>query len=179
MFNFFKKKGPVINVVDKVVINETAKLHTLLNLWKNDKNIAFIFWFDESLRQAENYFSSQTTEPIPLLTAREAASPQLGDRTPVFAEHYPLRSREEELYLKMNLENVQVFSSLKEPLFQQFGADKIIQVMQQLGMKEDEVIEHSMISNSIRRAQEKIEKKDIIEQAAHSQKDWLEKNYKP
>jgi len=48
--------------------------------------------------------------------------------------------------------------------------------MQQLGMKEDEIIEHKMISNAIRKAQDKIEKKLLMEQTAHSQEDWLIKN---
>lgn len=77
----------------------------------------------------------------------------------------------------MNVKQVIVFSSLNEPLFKRFGADKIIQVMKQLGMKDDEVIEHSMINKAIQRAQEKIEKKVVVEQSAHSQHDWLEKNF--
>lgn len=179
MLNLFKKKEPEIKVIDKVVIDETAKLRTLFVQWENDKNTAFIFWFDKSLRQAESYFTSQTNEPVTLLSSREAGTPQLAGKTVLFAEHYPMRSKEEELYRKMNLKTVQVFSSLKEPLFQWFGADKIIQMMKQLGMKEDEVIEHSMVSNAIRNAQEKIEKRVLLDQAALSQNDWLEKNLKP
>lgn len=79
----------------------------------------------------------------------------------------------------MNLETVQVFSSLREPLFQQFGGEKIIQLMKQLGMKEEEVIENAMISKAIKKAQEKIEGKVISELPVRSQLDWIEKNYKP
>ena len=177
MFNFFKKKEPETKVIDKILMDESGKLKAMFSAWSKDKNIAFIFWFDESLRLAENYFSSQTTEAITLLTAREAATPQLKDKTPVFAEHYPLRTKEEELYLKMNLQSAQVFSSMREPLFQQFGGDRIIQLMQKMGMKEDELIEHPLISGSIQKAQKKIEKKVLIEQTAQSQADWFEKNF--
>jgi phosphoribosylanthranilate isomerase len=176
MFSLFKKKEPEIKVIDKVVIDETAKLKTMLAQWESDKNIAFVFWFDESLRQAELYFTSQTNEPFTFLTSREAGSPQLAGKTAIFAEHYPIRSKEEELYRKMNLHTVQVFSSLNEPLFKRFGSDKIIQVMKQLGMKDDEVIQHNLVSKAIRNAQEKIEKKVVMDQSAHSQNDWLEKN---
>ena len=179
MFSFFKKKKTEITVIDKVVIDEIAKLNAMITYWQSNKNIAFIFWFDESLRFAANYFADNKAEPITLLTAREAGTPQLAGQEPVFAEHYPLRSKEEELYHKMGLKKAVVFSSLKEPLFQRFGADKIIQVMQQLGMKEDEVIEHGMVSKAIQRAQDKIEKKVLIERSAHSQHDWLEKNFIP
>lgn len=177
MFNLFKKKDPETKVIDKVVIEETAKFKAMLTYWTLDKNTAFVFWFDESLRQAESFFTSQSTEPITLLTAREAATPQLAGKKAVFAEHYPLRSKEDELYKKINAKTAVVFSSLNEPLFKRFGADKIIQVMKQLGMKEDEVIEHNMISKAIQRVQEKIGKKVMIEQSAHSQHDWLEKNF--
>lgn len=176
MFNLFKKKPAGTKVIDKVVMSEKAKLAALLDHWNNDKHTTFVFWFDESFRQAEAYFASHTTEPVALLTAREAASPQYTNLTPVFAEHYPLRSKEEELFARMSLPSVQVYSSLAEPLFQKFGGDRIIDLMQKLGMKEEEVIEHKMISNAIRNAQDKIGKKINYEQSAHSQEDWFKKN---
>jgi len=178
MFNLFKKKEPEIKVVDKVVIGETSKFPALLSEWKKDNNVAFVFWFDESLEAAASYFATQASEKITLLTAREVSNPALGGKKVIFAEHYPLKSKEEALYRKLNLNMVEVFSSLQEPLFRQLGADKIIQVMRQLGMKDDEIIDHNMISSSIRRAQEKIEKKVAIEQTAQSQADWLQKNIK-
>ncbi|MGB3007892.1 MAG: hypothetical protein WBC06_15365 [Chitinophagaceae bacterium] len=178
MFNFFKKKEPETKVIDKILMDESGKLKAMFDEWSKDKNIAFIFWFDESMRLAENYFSNQTSEPVTLLTTREAAMPQLNGKTPVFAEHYPLRTKEEELYQRMNLQTVQVFSSMREPLFQQFGGERIIQLMQKMGIKEDELIEHPLISGSIQKAQKKIEKKVLIEQTALSQADWFEKNYK-
>lgn len=176
MFNLFKKKEPGIKLIDKVVIDESAKLNSLLLQWNNNKDTAFIFWFDESLRLAESFFAGKTTMPVILLTTKEATSPKLAGQTPVFAEHYPLRQKEQELYSRMGLKTVQVFSSLKEPLFQRFGGEKIIEVMKRLGVKDDEIIEHNMISKAIQRAQGKIEKQVLIEQSAHSQDDWLKKN---
>ncbi len=176
MFGLFKKKEKEVKINDKVIISEEAKLQAMFNYWSNNKNIQFIFWFDDTLRQVESFFASKTSEPIQLLTARESSSYLLTGKIAVFAEHYPIHSKEEALYKKLNLEQVEVFSSLKEPLFQKFGGDKIIQLMQQLGMKEDEIIEHKMISNAIRKAQDKIEKKLLMEQTAHSQEDWLIKN---
>jgi hypothetical protein len=176
MFNFFKKKEQEIKIIDKVVISEGAKLQAMLTQWKEEKNTAFIFWFDESLRQAETFFAAQTIEPVCLLSTREAGSSRLADKKVVFAEHYPLRSKEEELYHKLNLGSVPVYSALNEPLFQRFGAGKIIRVMEQLGVKEDEVIEHKMISKAIRNMQAKMEKKIVMDQVAVSQADWLQKN---
>lgn len=176
MFNIFKKKTTGIHVSDKVVIDETAKLDAIILACEPDKKTVIIFWFDESLQQATTYWDNKITESISLLTAREAAVTRLDYQSIIFAEHYPLRAKEEELYHTLKLDTVQVYSCLREPLFQQFGGEKIIQLMKQLGMKEDEVIEHSMISKSIQKAQEKIATKLTIEQSARSQKDWLEKN---
>ena len=177
MFNLFKKKEPSVKVIDKVTITETAKLKALLSHWKRDRNITIIFWFEESLRQAEAFFSDQATANVTLLTSREAGLQHISGNTIVFAEHYPVRSKEEALYQKLHLTTVQVYSSLDEPFFQRFGGDKIVQLMQRLGVKEEEIIQHTMISKAILAAQNKMEKKIVIEQPAHSQKNWLEKNF--
>ncbi len=176
MFSLFKKKVGEIKITEKIVISERAKLQAMQAYWQTDKNTVFIFWFEETIRQAEIFFAGQATGNIPLLTAREAGSHRLAGQTAVFGEHHPLLSKEMELYERLDLGSVVVFSSLNEPLFKHFGGDKIIQLMKQLGMKEDEVIEHNMISKAIRNAQEKIEKKVSVEQSARSQKDWIEKN---
>lgn len=49
------------------------------------------------------------------------------------------------------------FLSLEDDLMRIFGSDKIKGLMMKLGMKEDEPIEHSMISNAIAKAQKKVE----------------------
>lgn len=176
MLNLFKKKEQELKVVDKVTISGAAKLQAMLAEWNRDKNTAFIFWFDESLRQAASFFATQTIEPVTLLGLREAGHPQIDGKSIVFAEHYPLKSKEEELYKKLNVKLPVIFSSLGEPLFKIFGADKIVEMMKQLGMKEEEVIEHKMISKAIRKTQEKIEDKVLIDQPAQSQQEWLERN---
>jgi preprotein translocase subunit SecA len=49
------------------------------------------------------------------------------------------------------------FLSLEDDLMRIFGSDKISGLMNTLGMKEDEPIEHKMISNAIAKAQKKVE----------------------
>ena len=48
--------------------------------------------------------------------------------------------------------------------------------MKLMGMKENEVIEHNMVSKSIIKGQEKIEAQVTLEQAASSQAEWMQKN---
>jgi preprotein translocase subunit SecA len=53
--------------------------------------------------------------------------------------------------------NSKFFLSLEDDLMRIFGSDKIAGLMNTLGMKEDEPIEHKMISNAIAKAQQKVE----------------------
>ena len=176
MFNLFKKKESTVNIIDKIWMTEAVKLQAFVDEWKKDNNIVYIFWFDDTFRKAESIFAKETTETPPLLTTREATTSTLKDKNIIFAEHYPLQQKEKELYQKLGLTTVQVWSALNEPLFLHFGGEKILQLMKQSGMAETEAVEHKMLSKSIQNAQEKIETKVLAEQNAHSQKDWIEKN---
>jgi preprotein translocase subunit SecA len=55
----------------------------------------------------------------------------------------------------------QFFVSLEDNLMRLFGSDRIAKVMDRLGMEEGEVIQHSMITNSIERAQKKVEENNF------------------
>ena len=179
MFNLFKKKQEGAKVTDTVFISTAAKYQAMIEEWKKDKSIVYLFWFDDSLSEAATFFSAAMTEEDILLLTRQATSQQLSAKISIFAEHFPLENKEQDYYKKLNLDVVKVYSALDEPLYKHFGADRIIDIVQKLGMKENEAIEHSMVSSSIKKAQQKIEKKVVFEQTAHSQSDWLQKNYKP
>ncbi|HOK52559.1 MAG TPA: preprotein translocase subunit SecA, partial [Bacteroidales bacterium] len=51
----------------------------------------------------------------------------------------------------------QFFVSLEDDLMRLFGSDRIANIMDRMGLKEGEVIQHPMISKSIERAQKKVE----------------------
>ncbi len=51
----------------------------------------------------------------------------------------------------------QFFVSLEDDLMRKFGSDRIAKIMDRMGYKEGEVIQHSMITKSIERAQRKVE----------------------
>ena len=53
------------------------------------------------------------------------------------------------------------FVSLEDDLMRLFSSDRIASVMDRLGFKEGEMIEHKMISNSIERAQKKVEENNF------------------
>ncbi|MBI3137822.1 MAG: preprotein translocase subunit SecA [Sphingobacteriales bacterium] len=55
----------------------------------------------------------------------------------------------------------QFYVSLEDDLMRMFGSERIASVMDKLGYKEGDVIQHSMISNSIQRAQKKVEENNF------------------
>ncbi len=55
----------------------------------------------------------------------------------------------------------QFYVSLEDDLMRMFGSERIASLMDKLGYKEGDVIQHSMISNSIQRAQKKVEENNF------------------
>jgi preprotein translocase subunit SecA len=55
----------------------------------------------------------------------------------------------------------QFFVSLEDDLMRLFGSDRIAAIMDRMGLKEGEVIQHPMISKSIERAQKKVEENNF------------------
>ncbi len=55
----------------------------------------------------------------------------------------------------------QFFVSLEDDLMRKFGSERIAKLMDRMGLKEGEVITHSMVSKSIERAQKKVEENNF------------------
>ncbi len=55
----------------------------------------------------------------------------------------------------------QFFVSLDDDLMRKFGSDRIAKLMDKMGLEEGEVIQHSMITKSIERAQRKVEENNF------------------
>ena len=55
----------------------------------------------------------------------------------------------------------QFYVSLEDDLMRMFGSDRIASLMDKMGYKEGEVIQHSMVTKSIERAQKKVEENNF------------------
>src|SRR6202035_4610395 len=55
----------------------------------------------------------------------------------------------------------QFYVSLEDDLMRMFGSDRIASIMDKMGYKEGEVIQHSMVTKSIERAQKKVEENNF------------------
>ena len=176
MFNFFGKKPSKIVVTDKIWISKEIKWQACINQVMNEKDTIIAMWFDEAFSELETFFSGHGITTDRILLVRELAPNYIRNNQLIFAGHYPLLSKEQELYEKLGLSHVTVYSSLDEPLFTHFGGDKIIALVKQMGMKEEEALENPLITSAINKAQEKIRSQVSFDQSAHSQADWFRKN---
>lgn len=99
----------------------------------------------------------------------------------LFDGHYPLPSKEIKLIERLSSYPdcpITFYSSLDEPSFKAFGADRIMSLLDQMGMDQNEFIEHAMVRKAMTRAREKIESMVSREIAAETEKEWFLKNVK-
>lgn len=176
MFNLFGRKAAKQKVTDIVWATEEMKWKGIMEEWRKDPSLVIICWFEETLRQLQTVFNRETTAEVSIYTTTHLHSALLKDKQVLFAEHYPLKKKEQQFFEQLSLSHIVVFSALNEPLFLRFGGEKILQLMKQLGMQEEESINNELISKAISRAQEKIETKISTELLCSSSKEWLERN---
>lgn len=173
MFGLFKSKSPEVTISDQVWMSQQSKWRACLKMAQANKQCVFVAWFSKTKEELTEFFSTYDVEAAVVLASDVSL---LDNQLLIFVEHYPLSEVEQALFLELNLNKVPVLSSLDEPLFSLFGGEKTIQLMQKLGMKEEEIVSHPMITKSIRNAQRKIAGKVTVEIKAESQRDWLKKN---
>jgi hypothetical protein len=179
--NLFGKKEPQDKdhlFKDRAYMTTEAKMKACAALAKEDESVIFIAWFPDTAKQFKNYFTANGLNENRLTEAKYLTASQLQSYKPVFVEHYPMHCKEENFVANWEAKNIMVYSAIDEPLFKHFGSEKLVPLMKMMGMKEDEVIEHSMVSKSIINGQKKIEAQVSVEQSASSQGDWMERNLK-
>jgi hypothetical protein len=181
LFNLFGKKEDSNNnhtFSDRAYINAQGKKNGCLRLAKEHPEALFIAWFSETAKAYKVFFAENGMDESRIIDARQVHAAKLQDHLPVFLEHYPLHEKELELVANWEQKNIIVYNSLDEALFKHFGSDKMIPLIKMLGMKEDEAIEHSYVTQSITRGQQKIAELVELEQSASSQEEWMERNIK-
>jgi hypothetical protein len=179
LFNLFGKKeeGADNHVfVDRAYVSTKAKMNACAELARKEPDRLFICWFADTEVKFKEFFSQQGLDENLIAETHHLHASKLLNKKPVFVEHYPLHTKELELIKNWDTEKIIVFSAMDEPLFKHFGSEKLIPLMKMMGMKEDEVIEHSMVSKSIMKGQEKIAQQVSLEQTAGSQEEWMRKN---
>lgn len=166
-----------------LVVNHFTNTQNEVKLLAEQLNIIHqvIEYSNENIATASIYITSaphlqQATFSHPLIQhLAQRANLQV-----IISEHHPAYTQDQELLdqLLTLLPNAQpcFFTSLDEPFMQEFGGEKLITMMQRLGLNENETLEHSMITKSIIRAQQKLEKKAGQNIKANSQQEWLKQS---
>lgn len=176
MFKLFNKdKKP--EVIDRVFMHKQNKWSYCKRVLSENPKTTFIGWFDETIEEFENYLSPANLS-CSILKARTTSRSQIEGSDIIFMEHYPMKSKEQQFLEALGIKEVIFLTALDEPLLKPFGGEKLIGIMEKMGLKEDEAIEHKMITQSIATAQEKIESKVSIEHSARSAAEWMERNFK-
>ena len=175
-FSLFGRHEPDLKVINKVWTDTNAKWKACSSLLSQQSNVIFIAWFEETVHQFKSFLAEAGQAGSRVILAREAGTNLTQQGSIIFIEHHPMKSKEHQMFEKMGLKEAVIYCSLDEPFFTAFGGEKLIEIMHTLGVKEDECIEHSMVTKAISNAQEKIEQRMIVEQSATSQKAWMERN---
>ena len=171
-----KKKETIKAVVkDLVFASDSEREKYLLEISKmHDTNI--IAWFESDLNYLNGLFGDNWNHSRVkvYLHASLAASEINPDIPMVLWGRHPLASVEDKSLAALPAVSVLVgMTSLDDALIQHFGGDKLKSLMGKMGHKEGEIIEHSMISASIRNAQEDLDKKVENPISANSASDWF------
>ncbi|MGE0589966.1 MAG: hypothetical protein AB7O48_15415 [Cyclobacteriaceae bacterium] len=174
MFNLFGKNSDEVAVNDQVWMNTNAKRNAIVKMAQASDNCHFVCWFENTKSDLEETLRSYN------LTAQVSLADNIvqqnGPFLWLFVEHYPLADTEQALFKKLGLSNVPVLSALDEPFFQHFSGERMVTLMQRLGMNEDEIVAHSMITRAIKNAQKKIAQQVRSEKRATSQTEWYKVN---
>jgi len=180
-FSLFGKKednAPESIFSDRTFMTGAAKMNACLVLAKEQPQTLFICWFADTVKKFKAAFLQAGLDESRVMDAKNVHSGMLAHKTPVFAEHYPLHSKELVLVEHWNLTQIPVYSAMDEALFLHFGSEKMLPLMKLLGMKENDVIEHSFVTKSILKGQDKIAAQVQNELLANSQAEWMERNIK-
>lgn len=167
----------------------------LQSITKNEKPV-ILCWFDDRKKSLVEFLEKYN---VPFLSVEESS--QLSEEKTVFLMnalapfntplkaksirliadgHYPLVDVENKAIEKItpaeSRTSVLFCQSLDDELFISFGGEKLVSLLDNLGLKEEESLEHAMITKSIERAREKLSATVTFEVRTQNEHDWFSKN---
>ena len=173
--SWFSKKESSPTPRDYVYANSAAKFRGVKNLLSLFPNHILIAWFPGTLSAFQQFATEQGIE-AEISLAREVNSFHVTGKTVLFLEHYPLSDKETSLVQSWNADGIIVLSALDEPLFVHFAGERLSLLLHKMGLKEDESLQHVLITEAIHNAQQKLAKKITVEHSANSMEEWFRKN---
>jgi hypothetical protein len=161
---------------DFIFANNLQRNNYIVELLKIH-DLTIITWFDDEKKQLKNLLDNSIFKANIFLHT-QFSSREVNSETPlVLWGHPPLANMEDEIALKTNIFSiVTIMSSLDDALLQYFVSNKTRKFLDSLGYRDGEVLENTMISKSIRMAQEELQKTIKNPKSATSDKEWFQLN---
>jgi hypothetical protein len=197
MFSFLKKSKRA-KAVDKVWKSPNACWQGMLKLIKESQAASrptvVFFFFEEDKNKFVDFaresgmetavtlvpFESGNRSKIAIVDVSNArlSDPAPSDILVLFRGHYPLIEPEELILEKIGEAGLPAIfcSSLDDGIFEQFGSGNLKSLVESLGLKDDEYIEHAMVSSALLNARKKLQSKVTIETKAKSEREWFHRN---
>ncbi|NOQ72273.1 MAG: hypothetical protein GQ574_09745 [Crocinitomix sp.] len=206
MFSFFKKKKSIISTdkiwrsAEKKARGLGVDIDAIIAA---DQTVFLFYYFEDSKKWIEALLKAKKidfedldranrgTKVILVPAAEINSSGRLVDALKNFSDpnssqflfpnHYPTHDFETEILEKLiDLHDSVIgccfYIAMDDPLMRVFGSERIVTIMDRMGYKENEVIQHSMITKSISNAQKKIDKNVPNALRANSQEEWFKVN---
>ncbi len=174
MFGWFSKKErqPARRNKDLVWISTHAKWQALPGLVTSNEPVYLFGWFAETVDKAKQVLQAAGLHKS-VGYATDFSPAATNNCSIIVLEHYPLPQKEAAILSAAGATQILVLSALDEPLLKHFGGERLALIVQKLGLEATEFLEHSMISNSLMRAQQKISETVITDFSARSQDEWF------
>jgi hypothetical protein len=167
--NHFHKKFSNI-----IYASDMAKQSGIIKYAQENSDAIFIAWFTNTATNYKKQFLAHNLSEGKVLDAKTFSAGDYFTQKIIFLEHFPLRAKEEALVQNCIQNEFVFFNALTEPIFSYFGGDRIIELMRKMGYNDDETIKHTMIDNSLLKAQKKIAERVQFESSTSaSQADWM------
>lgn len=174
LFDFLKKSDPGYQLHDWVWRSTDEKWQGLQAHLRAHPDVAVLAWSGQTRDQLEGWLEGKGLQQRIQLAGQVLPSRMQGQQV-VFVEHHLFFSKEQERWAQMKPQSITVFSALSDPIFQALGNQEgLIRLMENLGLKEGEQLEHRMITKSIHRAQRRLEQLAREGKLSPVVQDWLE-----
>lgn len=187
MFGLFNKK-PEIITEDKIWKNDTYKFNALKETIRKNNKLILVYFFQDTKAKAIHLveacniqFTEQIDSSNQIVIIHADNLQKLNsnsEKSIIFLEHHPSFATEQialNHLLNLGYKKVEFLSSFDDPILNYFGKN-IVSILERMGFKDDEVIQHNMITQSIKNAQKKIDQKVSFPNNTRNAKDWIASN---
>ncbi|MEM7368775.1 MAG: hypothetical protein AAF587_09225 [Bacteroidota bacterium] len=152
-------------------MTQSAKMRGCLKILQENSQAFLVAWSPLTVKQFQDFFHEHTNrEPnITLASYLNATSGKV-----YFLEHHPRLSKEQAMFKAIGLKEAVFLNAMDDPLMQAFNSARMINMMERMGVKEDEIIQHTMITKSIANAQKKLDEHGAISRLPPEIREWAE-----